>query len=151
MHKLLLRNRLVVWLYLITFGHFAAGILLAWFSHLAIFDNYHLTILNQVGDTSVGARQLNSWWLSLFGATLQNLAILMGVLIFAANRHRKAYIWLWMIIGLLVWAPQDMLISMQLNLRLHLWADAIALLLLLPPLVILYRVDSKASRASSNN
>lgn len=151
MHKLLLRNRLVVWLYLITFGHFAAGILLAWFSHLAIFDSYHLTILNQVGDASVGARQLNSWWLSLFGATLQNLAILMGVLIFAANRHGKAYIWLWMIIGLLVWAPQDMLISMQLNLRLHLWVDAIALLLLLPPLVILYWVDSKASRANSNN
>ena len=151
MHKLLLRNRLIVWLYLVTFGHFAAGILLAWFSHLAIFDHYHLTILNQIGDTSVGARQLNSWWLSLFGATLQNLAILMGVLIFAANRHGKAYIWLWMIIGLLVWAPQDMLISMQLNLRLHLWVDAIALLLLLPPLVILYWVDSKASRASSNN
>ncbi len=145
MHKLLLRNRLVVWLYLITFGHFSAGILLTWFSHLAIFDSYHLTILTQVGDTSAGARQLNNWWLSLFGATLQNLAVLMGILIFVASKYGKAYIWLWMIIGLLVWAPQDMLISMQLNLRLHLWVDAFALLLLVPPLVTLYWIDSKAS------
>ncbi len=142
MHRSRIRNGLILWLYLITFGHFAAGILLAWFSHLGIFDHYHLTILTQVGDTSAGARQLNNWWLSLFGATLQNLAVLMGILIFVASKHGKAYIWLWMIIGLLVWAPQDMLISMQLNLRLHLWVDALVLFLMLPPLILLWKIDT---------
>ena len=138
-----IRGWLIRWMYFITFGHLAAGVLLAWFSNNNIFDHYHQTILNQFGVTSLAGQSLQAWWLSLFGATLQNLAILMGVLTYLGAKHRSAVVWLWMIIGLVIWAPQDMLISLQINLWLHVWVDLIALAVLLPPLVILWCLDRK--------
>jgi hypothetical protein len=132
-------------MYLITFGHFACGILLAWFSNLSLFDNYHQSILNQIGDFSANAHSLQVWWLSLFGATLQNLAIFMGILIYVGNKQRRAFVWGWMIFGLLLWAPQDILISLQINLWLHVWVDSIVILLMLLPLIILWWIDRKCA------
>ncbi len=136
-----LRHWLIIWMYLITLGHFAAGVLLAWFSNLDFFNQYHQAILEQFGMTQAGAQNLQEWWLSLFGATLQNLAIFMGVLTYIANKHRNASIWLWMIVALIVWAPQDMLISLRIDLWLHVWIDLVALILMLPPLLALWRID----------
>lgn len=136
-----LRSWLVRWMYLIAFGHFACGILLAWFSNQSLFDNYHYSILERFGDSSAQAHQMQVWWISLFGATVQNLAIFMAVLTYIANKQRSAFIWMWMIIGLILWAPQDILISLQVNFWLHVWVDAIALLAMVPPLVILWRLD----------
>jgi hypothetical protein len=138
-----LRPWCIGWLYLITVGHFVGGILLAWFSHIEIFDHYHHAILNQFGDFSTGAHDLQVWWLSLFGATLQNLAMLMGVLTYVGSRQRSTFIWGWMIVGLIFWAPQDMLISLRVNLWLHVWVDSTVLLLMLPPLIILWWNDRK--------
>ena len=140
-----LRYWLIVWMYLITFGHFAGGVLLAWFSHFSFFEHYHQSVLSQIGDFSVTSHQLQVWWLSLFGATLQNLAIFMGVLTYVASKQRNAFIWLWMIIGLVIWAPQDMLISLRIDLWLHVWVDSIVLLMMLPPLIILWWVDKRNS------
>ena len=119
-----LRPWLIRWLYLITFGHFAGGILLAWFSNLSLFDLYHQSILERFGDFSVHAHALQVWWLSLFGATLQNLAIFMGVLTYLGNKYRSAVVWAWMIVGVLLWAPQDMLISLRIDLWLHVRVDS---------------------------
>jgi hypothetical protein len=138
-----LRPWLIGWIYLLTIGHFASGILLAWFSHLSVFDHYHQSILNQFGDFSAATHALQVWWLSLFGATLQNLAIFMGVLTYVGSKQRSALVWGWMIIGLILWAPQDMLISLRVNLWLHVWVDSIVLLLMLPPLIILWWSDRK--------
>lgn len=138
-----IRGWLIRWMYFITFGHLAAGVLLAWFSSSNFFDHYHHTILNQFGVTPLAEHSLQEWWLSLFGATLQNLAILMGVLTYLGDKHRSAVVWLWMIIGLVIWAPQDMLISLQINLWLHVWVDLIALAVLLPPLAVLWCLDRK--------
>lgn len=140
----LLRVWLIRWLYLLTFGHFAGGVLLAWFSHLSFFDHYHQSILSQIGDFSVTAHQLQVWWLSLFGATLQNVAIFMGVLTYVASKQRSVFVWAWMIVGLIVWAPQDMLVSLRIDLWLHVWVDSIVLLLMLPPLIILWWLDRKS-------
>lgn len=135
------RSLLIHWMYLITFGHFAAGLLLAWFSNSNVFDQYHQTILTQLGLAQTGTQSLQEWWLSLFGATLQNLAIFMGVLTYLGNKYRNAFVWLWMMIGLIVWAPQDMLISLRIDLWLHVWIDVLALMVMLPPLFILWRLD----------
>lgn len=141
MHTKTLRTWLIRWIYLLTFSHFVAGILLTWFANLALFDHYHHSILVQFAILSDAARQLQIWWLSLFGATLQNLAIFMGILTFVASKQRIAYIWAGMIAGLIVWAPQDMLISMQIDLWIHVWVDALVLVLMLPPLIVLYWLD----------
>lgn len=138
-----LRPWLIRWMYLITFGHFASGILLAWFSGFNFFDQYHQSILVRFGDLSLHAYELQVWWLSLFGATLQNLAIFMGVLTYLGSKYRNAVVWLWMIIGLILWAPQDMLISLKIDLWLHVWVDSIALAVMLPPLAILWWLDRK--------
>ena len=138
-----LRPWLVRWMYLVTFGHFATGILLAWFSSFSFFDHYHESILTRFGELSVHAHALQVWWLSLFGATLQNLAVFMGVLTYLGNKYRNAAVWAWMIAGLVLWAPQDMLISLQIDLWLHVWVYSIALAVMLPPLAILWWLDRK--------
>jgi len=130
-------------MYLVSFGHFACGILLAWFSSLSLFDSYHHSVLARFGELSSNAQALQVWWISLFGATLQNLAIFMGVLTYVGNKQRSAFIWMWMIIGLVLWAPQDMLISLQVNFWSHVWIDLIALLVIIPPLVVLWWLDRK--------
>lgn len=140
-----LRPWLIRWMYLITFGHFAGGILLAWFSSFNFFDQYHESILTRFGDLSVHTHALQVWWLSLFGATLQNLAIFMGVLTYVGSKKNNAYVWAWMIVGLILWAPQDMLISLRIDLWLHVWVDSIVLLLMLPPLIILWWSDRKSA------
>jgi hypothetical protein len=140
-----LRSWLIGWMYLLTLGHFLSGVLLAWFSNLSLFDHYHESILNQFGDFSAATHALQVWWLSLFGATLQNLAIFMGVLTYVASKQRSAFVWGWMIVGLILWAPQDMLISLRVNLWLHVWVDSVVLLLMLPPLFFLWRHDIKKS------
>lgn len=139
-----LRPWIIYWMYLITVGHFACGILLAWFSNLSVFDNYHHAILMRFGELSNNARALQVWWISLFGATIQNLAIFMGILTYIGNKQRAAFIWVWMIIGLIVWAPQDMLISLQANLWLHVWIDLTALFVMIPSLAILWWIDRNA-------
>jgi hypothetical protein len=136
-----LRCWLISWMYLITLGHFVAGVLLAWFSSADIFDHYHQTILVQFGIAQNSAQDLQEWWLSLFGATLQNLAIFMGALTYLGNKFRHASVWIWMIVGLIVWAPQDILISLRIDLWLHVWIDIVALFLMLPPLIALWRID----------
>jgi len=56
-----------------------------------------------------------------------------------------------MIAGILVWAPQDILISRQAGVESHLRLDSIALLLILPPLISLWILDRKNSIAESEN
>lgn len=141
MNSEIVRRWLIRWMYLITFGHFASGVLLAWFSNLNFFDQYHQSILTRFGDLSVHAHDLQVWWLSLFGATLQNLAIFMGVLTYIGSKKNHAYVWAWMIVSLILWAPQDMLISLRIDLWLHVWIDLFALAVMLPPLAILWWLD----------
>jgi hypothetical protein len=49
--------------------------------------------------------------------------------------------WGWLMAGLLLWAPQDIVISLSAGMWSHLVIDLLALLVLMPPLVWLYRHD----------
>ena len=140
------RPWLIGWLYALVLVHFATGILMAWFIGLPYFESYHQLILSKfwTGTTPAPALELELWWINLFGASLQNLAIFMGLLVYAANRSRNRMLWGWISVGLLVWAPQDILISAQREVWMHLWIDGFAMLALLPPLIILWRYDREA-------
>jgi hypothetical protein len=70
----------------------------------------------------------------------------MAVLVLIADKQRNAAAWMGLIAGLLVWAPQDILISLQAQCETHVWIDGIALLSMLPPLLWLFQHDLKRGK-----
>lgn len=143
------RTWLVRWMYAAALAHFVVGVLLPWLGNGALFDGYHQDVEHAFWGALVpaAARAQQVWWLALFGATVQCTALWMGALVRLGDTQKNASAWGWLIAGLLVWAPQDMLISWQAGVWVHVWADSFALASMLPPLVWLYLLDRKARDA----
>lgn len=143
-----LRPALVLWLYAAAIVHILAGLTLTWAGHSGLLDGY-LQVLELAfwGADAVPAagHEQQVWWLALFGATLQSYSLYMLALVHIGNRSKAPMVWGWLIAGILLWAPQDMWLSAQQQVWSHLWLDGFALLLLLPPLVCLYRHDRRKS------
>jgi hypothetical protein len=136
-------------MYLVTFAHLLMGIAVAWFMHLPFFAGYNQEVLSKFWQSQSapdGALDLQIWWINLFGATLQTMAIFMLLLIYVANRLRLSVVWAGMIAALLVWMPQDMWISARRELWFHLQADVIAMAIMLPPLCVLWFIDRRDAR-----
>jgi hypothetical protein len=133
----MLRPWMVRWMYGVVIVHLLAGMLLPWIGNLSWFDAYHRSV--EAGFWAQGApaiaRAQQVWWLSLFGPTIQGLSIWMGVLVCIADRHRSPSVWAWLIAGIVLWAPQDMLISLRADAWIHVWIDCFALITMLPPLI----------------
>ena len=140
----LVRSRLVGWLYLVAAVHFVVAAGLTWWADLPWFANYHRRILAAFGfPQHTQAMELQLWWISLFGATLQAFALFMLALVYLANRYRHAGIWLLLAGVILLWAPQDIFISIQKNVWAHVWTDLVAVVVLVPPLFALWWLDRK--------
>lgn len=143
-----LRKALVVWLYAAALMHLLAGVALTWAGHSGLLDDYLNTIEQAFWGADivpVTVRTQQVWWLALFGATLQSYALYMLALVHLGDRLKSAMPWGWLIVGILLWAPQDMLVSAQARVWSHLWFDSFALLVLLPPLFWLYRHDRRTA------
>ena len=140
-----LRKWLIRWLYAAAFAHFIIGLLLPWISATGLVEVYHQLIESHFWPRAApdAARNMQVWWMSLFGATVQTVGLWMGALIYLGNQHRSRFAWLWLMTGILVWAPQDMLISMQANMLINVWIDAVAVLSMIPPLFILWKMDAQ--------
>lgn len=141
------RKWLIYWMYFVAFGHFIGGVLVSWFSNAEFFNGYHNEIVARFGTVNAQLHGLHIWWLNLFGATLQNIAIYMGVLVHVGNKTRSALVWIWMAIGLIIWFPQDIIISMRINLWIHVWVDVVAMLILLVPIMLLWAIDKKCAQS----
>lgn len=124
-------------------GHLVVGVVLAWFMQSAVFEPYHRSVaLHFWGDAApAAARAQQVWWIALFGATMQSTALWMAALVYLGNRYRSAAAWAWLLAGLVLWAPQDMAISLQADAWIHVWIDGVALLMMVPPLVWLWQHD----------
>jgi hypothetical protein len=146
-----LRRALVGWLYAAAVTHLIVSIMLTWGGHSGLLDGYLRLIDESFRANSIpaAASEHQVWWLSLFGATLQSYSLYMLALVHLGNSSRSAAAWGWLIAGLLIWAPQDMAISMQAYAWPHLWMDGFALLTLLPPLFSLYFLDRRATPSVS--
>lgn len=143
-----LRPALVLWLYAAAIVHILAGLTLTWAGHSGLLDGYLHTLERAFwGAEAVPAagHEQQVWWLALFGATLQSYSLYMLALVHIGNRSKAPSVWGWLIAGVLLWAPQDMWLSAQQQVWSHLWLDGFALLMLLPPLVWLYRHDCRKS------
>jgi hypothetical protein len=143
-----LRRALVLWLYAAALVHLLAGLTLTWAGHSGLLDGY-LHTLEQIfwGADAVpaAAREQQVWWLALFGATLQSYSLFMLGLVYLGNRLKVPMAWAWLFAGIVLWAPQDVFVSLQKQVWSHLWFDAFALLVLLPPLAWLYCHDRRNS------
>ncbi|OZI66157.1 cell division protein [Bordetella genomosp. 4] len=141
-----LRRMLVAWLYAAALAHLLVGLTLTWAGHTGLLDDYVHHIEQAFWGTTPPepAHTQQIWWLALFGATLQSYSLYMLGLVHIGNRYKIPSIWGWMIVGIVVWAPQDIWISLQAGIWSHLWVDSFALLVLLPPLFWLYRLDKRA-------
>lgn len=134
---------LVAWLYLVALGHLMGAVGMTWWVDLPVFAEYHQRVLAAFGFASdaTAAMALHRWWMGLFGATLQAFALFLIALVYVANRYHCAAVWLWLGAGILLWAPQDIYISLQRGLWLHLWVDLAAVVAIVPPLCVLWWWD----------
>lgn len=145
---------MVTWLYAVAVGHLVVSLFLTWGGHLAPAAAYLARIEQAFWPDAapLHVRDVQAWWMSLFGATLQSYAVFMLVLVHVGNTLRTPVAWLGMMAGVLLWAPQDIFLSLASGITLNAWIDGVALLVLLPPLAYLYRHDhalaSLARRAS---
>jgi hypothetical protein len=141
--SLKMRPYLVYWLYAVAVAHFIAAILMTWFIDMPWLTEYHKTVLTSFGFSlnDSNAANLHQWWMSLFGATLQSFSLFMLALIYLGNRHRSVMAWTCLVATILLWAPQDIIISMQQQIWSHVWVDSIATAALVLPLIGLVVMD----------
>jgi hypothetical protein len=138
------RKLVVWWIYATILGHLLVGALLPLIPGAALFEPYHAGIEAAFwsnGAAPEGARALQLWWISLFGPTVQAAAVWMGALAYLGERHRSAFAWGALIAGIVLWAPQDIYISLQRGVTANVWIDSFALVIMLPPLVWLFMQD----------
>ena len=149
MNNDVVRNWMIRWLLAVAAFHVLVGGLLPWIASSEAFDLYHTGVTSAFwpADAPGQARRMQAWWLSLFGPTVLLMALWMIALIHLAARLRQARIWLWLAGGLLLWAPQDMLVSLRAGYWPHVWIDLLALAAMLPPLLWLWRHDRAAAPA----
>lgn len=142
------RRTLVCWLYLIVVGHIAGGLLLTWSGATGGLDAY-LHVVDQAfwnNPVPAQAAAQQRWWFGLFGATLQSYGIGVLALTHIGHRQRSAAAWAWMLLGIVVWAPQDIWLSASAGVWLNLVLDSLALLILVPPLLWLIITDRREAQ-----
>ncbi len=137
------RTWLVRWIYMAVAAHLVVGVLLPLCAGTVVTDGYRRGIEDFFfgGEAPAAGKALHVWWLALFGPTVQAAAIWMAGLAVIGDKQRNAFAWAMLILGLLVWAPQDMLISARAHCWINLWIDTLALAVMLPPLLWLCKLD----------
>ena len=141
------RETLRTWAVRLTYasiaGHLLVGALLPLTINAPLFDAYHRAIETAFWGAEIpaAARAQQVWWISLFGPTVQAAAIWMGALAWMGDRQRNAFAWGALIAGIVLWAPQDMFISLRAGCWIHVWIDFFALACMLPPLAYLFYID----------
>ncbi|OXI79829.1 thiol-disulfide oxidoreductase [Burkholderia sp. AU33423] len=138
------RRNVVTWMYGAAIAHLLVGIAIPWVAGAPWLDAYHRVIEQHfwAGTAPEPARAQQIWWMSLMGATVQCASVWMLALVHLGNRLRRREVWGWLLAGLLIWAPQDMLFSLLAHVSGHVAIDAAALVAMVPPLVWLWRRDT---------
>ncbi|ALX14844.1 thiol-disulfide oxidoreductase [Burkholderia cepacia JBK9] len=139
-----LRRIVVNWMVAVAIVHLLAGAVVPWVAGTPWLDAYHrgIELHFRAGAAPEAARAQQIWWMSLIGATVQCASVWMLALVHLGNRLRKREVWGWLLAGLSIWAPQDMLLSWRAHVWGHVAIDVAALVAMVPPLVWLWRRDT---------
>ena len=123
--------------------HLVVGAALPLFVNAALFEGYHHGIETAFwgADVPHQVRVHQSWWIALFGPTVQAAALWMGALAYIGAQQRSAFAWGALIAGIVLWAPQDIFLSLRADCWNNVWLDCIAVAGMLPPLVYLFLTD----------
>lgn len=140
-----LRTWVVRYIYAAIAAHLLVGMLLPLAAGAGIFEPYHRAIETAFWGPEVPAasRAQQLWWIALFGPTVQAAAVWMGALAWIGDRQRNAFAWGALIAGIALWAPQDILLSLQADCWPHVWIDLFAVVTMVPPLMYLLLIDRK--------
>lgn len=138
-----IRGYLIIYLYIFVATHLIIGMLLPWLKYFPILEPYHHAIEVSFWGSNIPlhVRELHLWWLGLFGATVQFASICMGLLVYIGDKYKLTLIWKWLIIGLFIWSPQDIIISLQYSIYSHVVMDIFVLLAVVPVLFWLNKID----------
>ena len=143
------RQWLICWLYAVAVIHMLVGLLLPWLADAVFFRAYHhgIEAFFWGGAAPPPAHAQQLWWIALFGPTIQNVALWLAALIHFGSKYKSAFAWWALIIGIAVWAPQDMWISLRADCWTHVWMDCVAIVSLIPPLLWLAWHDRSNTNA----
>lgn len=149
MDSITVRPWLVRWMYATALVHLLVGLALPWIGDLPVFDSYHRGVEAAFWGAAApsAARAQQVWWIALFGPTIQGMSVWMLALIHFGDRYRSGLAWGALIAGIIIWAPQDMLISLRADCWTHVWVDAFAVVTMVPPLAWLWFQDRRQSSA----
>jgi hypothetical protein len=136
------RKWLVRWMYASAVLHLLVGLALPWVAGAESLAWYHAAL----GPEAAHGQQ--AWWMALFGPTIQCVGLWMLALIWFGDRRREAAAWLWIAAGLLLWGPQDIMVSLRADVWPNVWIDLVTLALLLPAAWRLYRIDAATRPAA---
>ena len=125
-------------MFLFAILHILTGLGMTWWGDSLVFETYHQMVLTQIPNAG---RTLEQVWFSLFGATLQLVGMMLLALIYCAQKFRSAKLWTFLIVGLCLWAAQDIFLSLRYALWLNVVVDLAALLWSVPCLVCLVLFD----------
>ncbi|QAU35284.1 cell division protein [Janthinobacterium sp. 17J80-10] len=145
MDSITARQWLVLWMYATALVHLLVGMALPWIGDLPMFDDYHLGVEAAFWGASApsAARAQQVWWIGLFGPTIQGMSLWMLALIHFGDRYRSGLAWGALIAGIVIWAPQDIWISLRADCWTHVWVDGFAVLTMVPPLAWLWFHDRR--------
>jgi len=133
-------NILGRWLLLVALGHIVAGFTIPILAYSTAFDFYSDLLkdafwLSQ--EVPQETKEFQRWILALFGPTIASVGVLMFYLVKAGVKHCEPEPWNALLIVTAIWAPGDIGISLMYNFWPHVLIDVVAMLVIVPPTLIL--------------
>lgn len=133
-------NILGRWLLLVALGHIAVGLLIPIWTYSSAFDFYSNLLKDAFWlsrDVPQETKEFQRWILALFGPTIASVGVLMFFLVKAGIKHREPEPWNALLIVTAIWTPGDIGISLMHGFWPHVLVDIFAMLVIVPPTLIL--------------
>jgi len=131
---------LQTWLLAIAWLHLAIGVAIPFIAHSGLYDHYSALLQHAFWPGQIVPPEtlaFQRWIVSLFGPTLASVGVVMIFLVRAGIRSAEVWPWNAILMALAVWAPGDIAISLTKDFWLHIVIDTFALMVIVPPVVIL--------------
>ncbi len=128
------------WLLMVAFSHIIVGLAIPLLAYSPLFSLYS-ELLHQAFWPSQPVPQatveFQRWIVALFGPTIASVGVVLAYLVMAGATYREPWPWNALLLGLALWAPGDICISLMHDFWLHVRIDAAALLAIVPPVLVL--------------